>query len=105
MSESNAEADNYSSISFSAFAEDWNKWVTSLGYTHSTVTYKTASHLQQAFKVAKKSANKKATICPHREDINALKQNLRDKGTNREFLLEFAPAVMPQRTCSTSNAK
>ena len=44
------EADSYSLIRFSDFANDWNKWLSGLGNEKPKVTYKTAIHLQEAFK-------------------------------------------------------
>jgi len=79
--------------------------VTSLGRTHPSVTYKTASHLQQAFKDAKKNANEMATIRPHRESIDNLRQNLRDANVNREYLSHFPPTEQPTRTSPVFQSK
>ena len=46
-----SEADNYSSISWSAFADSWNEKVAKLtNGEQPEFTYKSASHLQEAFK-------------------------------------------------------
>jgi len=56
------EADNYSSIRFSDFAESWNKWIDSLKYSEPEVTHKTASYLQDAYKPSRRKAVQSTTI-------------------------------------------
>ena len=85
------EADNYSSIAFSTFADEWNKWVAALGRTYPAVTYKTASQLQEAFKRAKKHATEKATLRPYRQNLDVLQQGLRDEEENQNFVPMFVP--------------
>ena len=63
------EADNYSSIQFTAFADHWNEWVASLGHDKPSVTYKSASHLQDAHKSMQKRARRSSTLLPHASDI------------------------------------
>ena len=82
---SSAEADNYSSISFSAFADSWNGWVSKLGRRKPTVTYKLACHLKDAFKASKKRAVEKTTLQPHRQNLRALDDSLRNEDDTREF--------------------
>ena len=84
------EADNYSSFNFSAFAKSWNKWVDSLKYQHAEVTYKTSSHLKDAYKSMKRRAVRDATIRPHSNQLEALHGNLTNADNNRFFTEQFA---------------
>ncbi len=100
------EDDNYSSINFSAFAEQWNDHVASLGTTKPSFTYKTASHLQEAFKQMGITSRRTTTLLPHNERIS----NLRDQHTggegNRSYTHSFASAESPSRvTLKTFDSK
>ena len=76
-------------IAFSRFAKDWNDWVAKLKNRHPGVTYKTASQLQDAFKVAKKNANQRTTLRPHRQNLDNLRATLCNEEENRGFIPEF----------------
>ena len=89
-SSNEAEADNYSSIQFSAFAESWNAMVSKLGSKKPKFTYKLACHLKDAFKTHKKMAVEKTTLQPHRQNLRALDQSLRNNDEARSFIPEFA---------------
>ena len=82
-------------IRWSTFAESWNKWVDTLGHSKPTVTYKSASHLQDAYKSMKRRAVRQATLRPHTQTI----RELRSSHTNREaavaYLQEFAQPEPP----------
>ena len=81
------EADNYSGIRWSAFAASWNNWVDTLGHSKPTVTYKSASHLQDAYKSMKRRAVQQATLRPHTQTI----RELRSSHTNREAAVAYLP--------------
>ena len=87
------EADNFSGISFGAFANDWNRWVAALGSRKPRVTYKTAAQLKDAFKASAKKAIENATIGPHQREIDNLQRELRDRATNVKHLPDFAEAT------------
>lgn len=94
------EADNYSSIGFSAFAESWNKWVDSLGTKYPTVTYKTAAYLRDAYKSMKRRAIQVSTLRPYTDSLNDLRVRHTNKEMNEMFLAEFpdaepAPTIQP----------
>jgi hypothetical protein len=83
------EADSYCSIQFSAMAESWNKWVDSLGTRHPEVTYKTAAYLKEAYKSMERRAVESATLCPHVQNLNKLKEMHTNEDTNRSFDQDF----------------
>ena len=74
-------------IRWSTFAESWNKWVDTLGHSKPTVTYKSASHLQDAYKSMKRRAVRQATLRPHTQTI----RELRSSHTNREAAVAYLP--------------
>ena len=84
------EADNYSVYQFSAFAKSWNDWVDSLKYEHPEVTYKTASHLKDAYQSMKKKAVKDSTLRQHDTKIKELRKRHTNEDMNRSFAQEFA---------------
>ena len=59
------DADNYSSVNFSAFAKQWNDHVASLGTTKPSFTYKTAIHLQETFKQIGINSRRITTLLTH----------------------------------------
>ena len=65
----------------------WNKWVDTLGHSKPTVTYKSASHLQDAYKSMKRRAVRQATLRPHTQTI----RELRSSHTNREAAVAYLP--------------
>ena len=83
------EADNYSSFNFSVFAKAWNVWVDSLKFQHSEVTYKTASHLKDAYKSMRRRAVRDATIRPHSSQLKGLHKSLTNTDDNRLFIGKF----------------
>jgi len=91
------EADNHSSFNFSAFADDFNKWVNGLGDSFPLVTYKSASHLQDAFKSKMKRANRESTRRPHVDDLDALQLTHRDEIDQRNYTAEFQETDAPSR--------
>ena len=54
------------------------------------MTYKTASQLQDAFKVHKRTSNERSTLRPHQNNLDTLHQGLRDDERNRNFVAQFA---------------
>ena len=81
-------ADNHSSISFSSFATDWNKMVDDLSVNECpSFTYKTASHMQIAFKRTLKNSNEKLTLRSHSQQLHSLQQSLDETpdGMQAEF--------------------
>jgi hypothetical protein len=89
------EADNYSFINFFAVAKSWNEWVVSLKSEKPHVTFKTTSKLKEAFNQSKNRANQKATLWPHKAQLNDLQSTHRDPTTNRSFLPGFATPKEP----------
>jgi len=73
------------------------KWVDTLGHSKPTVTYKSASHLQDAYKSMKRRAVRQATLRPHTQTQTI--RELRSSHTNREaavaYLQEFAQPEPP----------
>jgi hypothetical protein len=86
-------ADNHSSINWSAFATDWNKMVDGLGRTKPSITYKSASHLQHAYKSMMRRNRQEATLRPHRETLRNLHEQHTNATTRAQFLPQFAPPV------------
>ena len=69
-----SEADNYSSISWSAFADSWNEKVAKLANGEQPeFTYKSASHLQEAFKKLGLRAREASTLLSHTQSIAQLR--------------------------------
>ncbi len=91
------EADNYSGIQFSAFADHWNEWVASLGHEKPTVTYKSASQLQDAHKSMQKRARRDSSILPHADKINNLRDSHTSSAANQPFASRFVAAENPTR--------
>ena len=89
---SGGEADNHSNMRWSAFADAWNEMVDNLGRSKPSITYKSASHLQQAFKSMKRRQLQQATLRPHAQRL----RELRDEHTNAEnrthYVAQFAAA-------------
>lgn len=94
---STGEANNYSSIQWSAFAEDWNRMVTSLGSSNPNFTYKTASLLQDAHQTMQKRARRDTTILPHSAGINNLRTSHTAPASNQRFTNQFVSAEIPTR--------
>ena len=97
------EADNFSSIRWSAFAQSWNKWVDGLGTRHSEVTYKSSSYLKDAFKSMQKRALQSSTLRPHKQTLDNLRERHTNEATNRTFIGEFEQAekaapIRPQQS-------
>eukprot|EP00986_Skeletonema_menzelii_P010611 scaffold5229_cov137-Skeletonema_menzelii.AAC.3 len=86
-------ADNHSSINWSAFANDWNQMVDGLGQTKPSMTYKSASHLQQAYKSMVKRRRQQATLRSHNETLRELNEQHTNAATRAQFLPQFAPPV------------
>lgn len=93
------EADNYSSIQFSAFANHWNEWVASLGTNKPTVTYKSSSHLQDAHKIMQQRARNDSTLLPHARNIDNLRATHTNSSANQPFVANFVEAQNPTRRC------
>jgi hypothetical protein len=70
------------------------KWVDTLGHSKPTVTYKSASHHQDAYKSMKRRAVQQATLRPHTQTIT-----IRELRSSREaavaYLPEFAQSEPP----------
>ena len=90
------EADNFSNIRWSAFAEAWNKWVDSLGATHPDVTYKSASYLKDAYKSMQRRTLQSSTIRPHKQQLDNLRNSHTNEDINRSFNDEFQES---ERAC------
>ena len=99
------EADNYSSISFSAFAEHWNSWVANLGTSKPNVTYKSASHLQDAHKSLQKRARRNSTILPHTAGIDNLREVHTASERSQRFANQFVAAENPTRARPVSSQR
>eukprot|EP00986_Skeletonema_menzelii_P003893 scaffold1261_cov155-Skeletonema_menzelii.AAC.3 len=84
-----SEADNYSGIRWSDFAACWNNWVDTLGHSKPTVTYKSSSHLQDAYKSMKRRAVEKATLRPHAQAVRELSAAHTNRATAASYLPEF----------------
>jgi hypothetical protein len=91
------EADNYSGIRWSAFADHWNKMVASLGASNPNFTYKTASLLQDAHQRLQKRARRDNTIFPHIAGINSLREMHTAVSSNQRFANQFVAAKPPTR--------
>lgn len=89
------EADNYSGIRWSDFATSWNSWVDTLGHSKPTLTYKRASHLQNAYKSMKRRAVEAATLRPHTPAITVLHDKHINRATAVTYLPEFGQLEMP----------
>lgn len=92
------EADNYSSIQFPAFADHWNQWVASLGNNKPCVTYKSASHLQDAHKLLQRWARRDSTILPHADNIDNLQERHTSTAGNQRFINQFIEPENPTRS-------
>ena len=95
------EADNYSSIKWSKFAEAWNKWVDSLGTEHPEVTYKTVPYLKAAYKISERRTLQSSTLRQHQQAIDEIRRRHTNEDGNRNFLgefqqVEFAAPICPQ---------
>ncbi len=90
-----SEADNYSGIRWSDFATSWNSWVDTLRHSKPTVTYKSASHLQDAYKSMKRRAVVAATLRPHTQAITELHDRHTSRATAVTYLPEFAQPETP----------
>ena len=82
-----AEADNFSGMRWSAMARSWNEMIDSLGATKPTMTYKSASHLQHAFKIMRRRAVQQATLRQHSHRLNVL----HEAHTNGDNAAAFRP--------------
>eukprot|EP00984_Skeletonema_dohrnii_P030402 scaffold21816_cov133-Skeletonema_dohrnii-CCMP3373.AAC.1 len=90
---SGGEADNHSSINWSAFADGWNTMVDDLGRTKPLVTYKSASHLQHAYKSMLKRRRQEATLRPHTQSLRDLHEQHTNAETRARYLPQFATPV------------
>jgi hypothetical protein len=91
------EADNHSSFQWSAYADDWNKMVASLGSNKPSFTYKTASLLQDAYKSWQKRARRDTTILPHTAIITDLQNRHTSSSSNQQFARQFVATEYPSR--------
>lgn len=98
------EADSYTSINFSTYASEWNNWVHSLGETLPTVTYKTASHLQDAFKIMKQQTIRHSTVRPVLENLANLRRTHREPEPAHNLPEEFVDANTGERVIPVHNA-
>ena len=90
------EADSYSSINFSAFADSWNDYVAKLGHNEQPqFTYKSACQLKEAFKKLDQRARRHTTLLAHSEDIAQLREQHTGSAGNEQFVQGFATAVAP----------
>lgn len=97
------EADNHRHCNFSAFAKDFNLWVSELSHNEKPqVTYKTASHLQDAYDIKKKRANASASRRPHVDNLTTLQEQLRDETVNETYENEFVQPIAPSLACPPS---
>ncbi len=86
-------ADNHSSINWSAFAEGWNNMVDSLGRSKPSVTYKSACHLQHAYKSMLRRRRREATLRPHTQRLQVLHDRHTNAETRAQYLPQFAAPV------------
>jgi hypothetical protein len=68
------------------------------------VTFITTSKLKEAFNQSKKRANQKATLQPHKAQLNDLQSTHRDPTTNRSFLPGFATPKEPSLVSTFEDA-
>jgi hypothetical protein len=92
-----SEADNYSEIQWSAYANHWNSMVTELGMDKPSFTYKTASLLQHAHKTLQRRNRRDTTILPHVAGLNNLRDAHTSSANNRQFANQFVVAEQPAR--------
>ena len=80
-------------MNWSAFAESWNEYVAKLANGEKLeFTYKSASHLQEAFKKLGLRAQEAATLLSHSRQIAQLRQEHTGTVGNDVFVQQFAPA-------------
>ena len=71
-------------------------------YDKPTVTYISASHLQDAHKIMQKKAKRDSTILPHAGNIDNLHNAHTSSSANQPFLNQFAVPENPIRTRPTT---
>ena len=86
-------ADNHTSINWSAFADGWNKMIDGLGRSKPWMTYKSASHLQHAYKTKLRRDRQAATLRPHTQRLNALKDKHTNAANREQYVTQFATPV------------
>jgi len=86
-------ADNHTSINWSAFADGWNKMVDGLGRSKPSMTYKSASHLQHAYKTKLRRDRQAATLRPHTQRLNDLKVKHTNAANREQYATQFATPV------------
>ena len=93
-----SEADNYSSISWSAFPDSWNEKVTKLANGEQPeFTYKSASHLQEAFKKLGLRVREASTLLSHTQSIAQLRIDHTYAEAGNELLFNSLPKQRLQR--------
>ena len=94
------EADNFRMFNFSKMADDWNEWVSDLDLKdYPDETYKTSNHLQDAFDIKKKRANRSSSRRPHVDSLNALRQSQWDPTADESYLNEFVEPEAASLPC------
>ena len=91
------EADNHSSIQWSAFADHWNNMVARLGTQKPSFTYKTASLLQDAHKTLQKRSRRDTTILQYACEIDNLRELHTSEPNNQLFANQFVESEKPSR--------
>eukprot|EP00956_Cyclotella_meneghiniana_P031801 scaffold84980_cov33-Cyclotella_meneghiniana.AAC.2 len=91
------EADNHSSIQWSAFADHWNNMVARLGTSKPDFTYKTASLLQDAHKTLQRRSRRDTTILPYASDIDDLRNRHATPSSCVRFSNQFVASEKPSR--------
>ena len=91
------EADNHSSIQWSAFADHWNNMVARLGTEKPNFTYKTASLLQDAHKTLQKRSRRDTTILQYASEIDDLRVLHTAAPNNQHFTNQFVESERPSR--------
>ena len=92
-----ATADNYSFINWSAFSDAWNQRLDEedrRGET-SSLTYKNAAILKEAWKQYRRRTNQATTMLGHDEAARNLQKRLRDTTTPFVHAIEFPAAQVP----------
>lgn len=98
-----SEADNHSSILWSAYADHWNEMVTGLGANKPQFTYKTASLLQDAHKKLLKRRRRDTTVLPMTAAMNNLREVHTSSSSNQKFSSQFVSADPPTRAIPSNS--